>query len=77
MYQDESGMCLKLKVYHQTYVPETCGASGPDTKYQETYRVLGNQRRLKSLCDRYSTYRDRGYERNVRYINLVLLGHEI
>ena len=76
-YYDESGQRVYVKNYHQTYIPETCGTQGPDTKYQDTYRVLGNQRRVKALCDRYSTYRDRGYESNVRFINLVLLGYAI
>ncbi len=75
--QDESGKWSSLRIGPPTYIPETCGTQGPDTKYQDAYRVLGNQRRVKALCDRYSTYRDRGYESNVRYINLVLLGYAI
>lgn len=51
-----------------------CGVRGLYTKYQEEYRVLGNQRRVVALHARYSLFRDRSYEANARTVSILLIG---
>ena len=48
-----------------------CGVSGPFTKYQEEYRVLGNIRRIEVAAYQ---FRDRSYEANAREISRALIG---
>lgn len=54
-----------------------CGVRGPFTKYQEEYRVLGNQNRTEVAAHLFSPFRDRSYEANARAVSRVLIGlHE-
>ena len=60
------------------YVWQThCGVRGPYSKYQEEYRVLGNQNRTEVAAHLFSPFRDRSYEANARAVSRVLIGlHE-
>jgi len=51
-----------------------CGARGVYTKYQEAFRVLGNQGRLTYLDHRYSEVKDMSYISNAFEVSMALIG---
>ncbi len=56
------------------YIWQThCGVRGPDTKYQEEYRVLGNLIRIEVAAHLFSTFRDKSYEANARAVSRMLM----
>tara|TARA_R110000751_G_scaffold42077_2_gene98163 strand:+ start:2021 stop:2248 length:228 start_codon:yes stop_codon:yes gene_type:complete len=51
-----------------------CGVRGVYTKYQEGYKVLGNQWKMAFLDHRYSEIKDMSYISNTLEVSKVLVG---
>ena len=52
-----------------------CGVRGAETKYLETYKVLGNQRRTGAIQRQYSEKLiDKSYTTNAREVSLICAG---